>query len=92
MSMKLLLAKPADGAEGAKLFFEFSGGGSFKHQLKFHQDSAGYWYPELRVNFGGLKDTDLDELVGEIAAVLGLAAQTIRTQGHIAKGLATLLS
>jgi len=92
MSMKLLLAKPADGVEGAKLFFEFSAGNtSNKHQLKFHQDNSGYWHPEVKIDLGELKYADLDSLVGEIATILGSASQVIRTQGHIAKGLVALL-
>lgn len=69
MSIKLTLAKSAEGREGAKVSFGL-GTDKIIHELKLHQDDKGEWWPELKIDFSFCNDKGIDQLLSRLSARL----------------------
>lgn len=79
MTMKLLLAKPAEGREGAKITLKFWEAPTNPHTLKLHQDDKGVWWPALEVFVNGCQSKDVQQVRVRIAEVLRNAADVLQS-------------
>jgi len=78
MPMRLKLAKPAEGNDGAKVFVDLiSHSNKFQHNLKLHQDAKGKWWPELAVDLTGCSSTDIQSVRVAIVEALTETTQLI---------------
>ena len=80
MPVKLLLAKPADGKEGPKVFVQFwlNSDPQNQHTLKLHQSSTGEWYPELDISLK-MNNKDIQQLRESVVSALCDAAAIIES-------------
>ena len=82
MGIKLLLAKPADDKEGAKVFVQLFSDTDLvsRHTLKLHQDDRGYWHPELDISVNLCPNKDIQNMRCELAARLEITAKLLRSE------------
>ena len=82
MGIKLLLAKPADDREGARVFVQLfnDANDSHRHTLKLYQDSFGCWNPLLDLSVDGIENKNIQNVRCDLATRLETLAQLLRSE------------
>lgn len=95
MPIKLLLAKPADYKDLAKVSIDIwnEKKPNTHHTLNLHQNRGGAWHPELKLSLGNCADNDIGKVRALISETLAEIMEVLMSaESNQIKMIADMLS